>query len=111
MAERILSLDELLEIYQTCMQKTRSRCNKCILSDEYGDQCYEIKDKESLKYLKELKKLKETNRFKAAPVERKVQIEASNKFYEKKKEGMSNEEIKNLKAQSLKEAREEVSND
>jgi len=59
-----LSLDELLEVHKQCMKRNDSKCNFCQLNGLYGEDCIELKNKISVKYLKELKQLREVKKFK-----------------------------------------------
>lgn len=49
---RDLSLSDTIFVFENCVKRNDSKCNLCILNDEYGDACIEIKDKNALRYLK-----------------------------------------------------------
>ncbi len=50
---RELTLDDVIFVLENCTKRTDSKCNLCILNDEYGDDCIAIKDYNALKLLKE----------------------------------------------------------
>lgn len=53
---RELNLDDTIFVLENCTKRTDSKCNFCILNDEYGDSCIEIKDYNALKLLNEYQK-------------------------------------------------------
>lgn len=51
---RTLTLDDCIFVLENCTKKNDSKCNLCILNDEYGDACIDIKDQNVLRILKEV---------------------------------------------------------
>lgn len=49
---RELSLSDTIYVLENCTKRNSSKCNYCILNEEYGDACIEIKDHNALKHLK-----------------------------------------------------------
>jgi hypothetical protein len=53
---RDLSLSDTIFVLENCTKRNSSKCNLCILNDEFGDACIEIKDYNALKHLREYEK-------------------------------------------------------
>lgn len=49
---RELSLSDTIYVLENCTKRNDSKCNLCILNEEYGDACIDIKDRNALKHLK-----------------------------------------------------------
>ena len=59
---RILTLDDTIYVLENCTKRGDSKCNLCILNEEYGDACIEIKDGNALQLLREYQKKLENER-------------------------------------------------
>lgn len=53
---RVLTLDDTIFVLENCTKRNDSKCNLCILNEEYGDDCIRIKDTNALQLLKEYEK-------------------------------------------------------
>lgn len=53
---RVLTLDDTIFVLENCTKRNDSKCNLCILNEEYGDDCIRIKDVNALQLLKEYEK-------------------------------------------------------
>ena len=62
---RELSVSDTIYVLENCEKRNSSKCNYCILNEEYGDACIGIKDHNALKHLRNYEKSlseKEKNR-------------------------------------------------
>lgn len=59
---RVLTLDDTIFVLENCTKRNDSKCNLCILNDEYGDSCIQIKDVNALQLLKSYEQKLENER-------------------------------------------------
>ena len=59
---RELSLSDTIYVLENCTKRNSSKCNFCILNEEYGDACIEIKDHNALKHLRNYEKTAEESK-------------------------------------------------